>query len=177
VTDNDDVSIIAGGSFLGNACFTRATTAGNVGDTNADAATFGLGGGIALVPTCVTLAADGYTNTGTIYVGRAGAVWTVSDDESPYNAKNLYNAVKLEAMTALATDTGKYSGGSEKLINHGSVVAMGFTGEAVNKNFIYLVSANQYYLESFCVSSSLADANLAVVTIENWAAMAAGTYG
>lgn len=176
MTDNDDVSIIAGGSFLGNACFTRATTAGNVGDTNADAATFGLGGGIALVPTCVTLAADGYTNTGTIYVGRAGAVWTAGD-ESPYSTKNLYNADKLDAMAALATTTGKYAGGSEKLINHGSVVAMGFTGETTNKNFIYLVTANQYYLESFLVSSSLTDNNLADNTIEDFAAMAAGTYG
>lgn len=162
---------------MGNACFTRAVTAGNVGDALTDGATIGVGGGIALVPTCVTLAADGYTNTGTIYVGRAGAVWTAANDESPYNAKNLYNSDKLDAMAALLTTTGKYASGSEKLINHGSVVAMGFTGETNNKNFIYLVTANQYYLESFLVSSSLTDNNLADNTIEDFAAMASTSYG
>lgn len=67
----------------------------------------------------------------------------------------------------------------EKLINHGSVVAMGFTGETTNKNFIYLISANQYYLPSVCVSSSLTAANLqdAGVAVANWATMANGTFG
>lgn len=65
----------------------------------------------------------------------------------------------------------------EKLINHGSVVAMGFTGETTNKNFIYLISANQYYLPSVCVSASLTEATLATVTVANWATMANGTFG
>lgn len=84
---------------MGNACFTSAVTAGNNGDAIADGPTIGLAGGTALIPTCVTLAADGYTNTGLIYVGRAGAVWTVSgtQKESPYEPTNVYNAAKLEA--------------------------------------------------------------------------------
>lgn len=43
---------------------------------------------------------------------------------------------------------------------------MGFTGEGTNKNFIYLITASQYYGVSFLVSSSLATADLSGVTIE-----------
>lgn len=177
VTDNDDATLILGGSFMGNACFTRATTAGNVGNTNADDATMGLGGGIALIPTCVTLAADGYTNTGSIYIGRAGAQWLKTDDESPFKNVNLYNSDKLDALTGLATDVGEYGNNNEKFINHGSVAAMGFTGETTNSNFIYLVTANQYYSVSILIATSLKNADLSGITVEESAAMANGTFG
>jgi hypothetical protein len=91
---------------LGNACITRAASLGASGD---DKFVIGLSGNLVLIPTCPQLAADGYSHSGSIYLGRTGkpSDWAdATGDDSPADAKNLVTLAELEHIKSLELTTG-----------------------------------------------------------------------